>query len=741
MKKNLILLLIIVLCFVYFSWFDVGLSKYKSFEFHDYDKNTNKNINNSDEDKKDNTNTNTGTDSKQNSNSNNSSSATTNTDNGVNKNTHTNISKSMTISDVGDITYIDLAFSSWWTSGDYDTKTGETIESGRRFRLINPIEVTKDKYDVNLSTDCELTIFEYDSNKKFISSKTLNDKSIYSPNKTTKYFKVSIHKKTNEKSMSAGQWDKAFAKKIIINFVNGDKDKLINSWKGNLAYTSSGVYSGSTLANLLFKNDSYKLANSLLSNQINNNTYSLTKDELNNGNVTLFFANDGNDNNSGLSPLYPKKSPEKYKRAYNVNILLKSGDTFNLPTGFTLGSNTIYSTYGGDKRAIISFYKKLNTRFEKLSGYTNIWVADISSMSNGKTDKSNCNIGQLLINGKVNWNRYVWGSDNTFNPNTLVQYNNDGWAVDWKTSKLYMYTSTNPNNLNIYYAPSGHGINLNGVSNVVFKGLELKGAGMHGISLKNVNNVKINNNYIHDIGGSVLTSAGIRYGNAIQLWDSGSNVEVEYNISDWIFDTCYTNQGSDKEALEKNVKFNKNIGMHSFWGIEVWGDGWSNKEFSNIEYNNNIMYSMMDITNPTRTMYTLATGRLLYRDTYISYRGGYQYHQMSNLNINNSGKGEVVRVNNNVFWNTNRFIAYLHDSRGELSFPSLNNNLFYVESGVSNAALFRYEGRGGGKSYLESIDQYVNSSNKTSIYHKDTPLNNSSDLQTLYNLFDFISNN
>lgn len=601
---------------------------------------------------------------------------------------------------INDAIYINFAIEKMYDSGDFDASTGTKIENRRRVRYKDNINIRTNIYYSNIINNVQLNIFEFDANNKFIKKVSLKGKDIYKPSLNAKYFKVSLNKIDGEKSMSPGQWTKFIQTTKDIYLYNGDIDKL-TSYHGNLYNANGSFTSASTLVNMVTSGNK-NLAAKLFQNQGLTGDYTLNSSELT-GRLTMFFSSTGNDNNSGLSPLYPKKNVTKFLGTANMNILFKAGDTFYL-NGFSIGSNSLYATYGEGPRAKINYYRTLNVKFQKVSGYDNIWVADLSAYSNGKKDKSNCNFGQLIINGEVNWKRLVPSSGEEFDPNILVRYNNNGWGVDFKNSKLYILTKSNPNNFKISYAPSGHGITINGQSNVTVKGLEIVGTGSHAINITNSSNIRILNNYIHDIGGSILTSAGIRYGNAIQVWNSGNNINVEYNVVDWIFDTCFTNQGSDKKAIQKNIKFSKNIGMHSFWGIEIWGDGWSNKSFSNIEYSSNIIYFAMDITAPDTTMYTAPSGKLLHSGEYVSYRGGYQYHQMSNLEMNNSGTGEVTKVKNNVFAETNRFLVYLNNSRGEKVFSNLENNTFYNRT---KNAVFRVA-----KTYTVEMSSIISSSNK-----------------------------
>lgn len=649
---------------------------------------------------------------------------------------------------VGDVFLMDMSYFQLWESGEYSQDNGEPIANKRRLRYPSYIEKEYDNYLIELSESLNMVIFEFDSAMNYLGCTTLANGARFVPKPETAQFTVTVHKIVSEKSMSLGQWSAFFANDVMIRISYGDISQFEQEKDKVLCTTTEKMTLEEDLVDALLCDDGKMVAGGLWNNLIINGVYSLTGHDLDNGNLTVYVSSsEGNDDNSGLSPLYPKASLEQYSGMSNVNILLKCGDIFEMSETFLVGNNSFYAAYGEGARPILSYYRNLELQYKELAEHENIWVADISNLDicNNTASKSNCNIGHLLINGEVNWKRRVGSTADAFDPMTLVETADEGWAVDWHTNQLYIYSEQNPNYLDISFAPPLHAITMNKVGNVVFKGIEIVGAGMHGISMKNVENIDISSCYIHHIGGSVLVSAGVRYGNAIQLWDSGSNVTVSHNFSDWIFDTCYTNQGSNGSASEDNIIFEKNIGAHSFWGLETWGDAYSKNSFSNIQYVNNIIYDMIDITNPETPMYSSKSGKVIFADPnmkkedYVSYRCGYTYNQMSSVNVNNGGTGEPVKIYDNVFWNSNRFLAIITNDRSETLFSCLQGNLFYGETDVAAPALFRYTIGGGKKNYLESPDGYVDASNRATIWDDGTVGDNSAEMSTLIDLMRIIS--
>ena len=625
-----------------------------------------------------------------------------------------------------DVFFLNMGFFAVWESGDYSKEDGTACINKRRMRYPGKIEREHDDYRIELSEDFRLNVFEYDEKMNYLGSITLEDGSSYVPQEQTKHFTVSLYRTYSEKSLSYGQWHAIFANKICISLSHGDVEALeASTGKMKLCNTSKEYTEAEELVQYLLDDRGETLASALWHNQIINGTYGFMGEDLNNGNLTIYVSSsEGDDKNSGLSPYYPKKSLEAYSGMSNVNVLLKCGDTFEMEKTFKLGNNCFFAAYGEGERPILNYYREIDLTFEKVEGCDSVWVADLSELGicNGAASKSNCNMGQLLIEGEVNWKRKVGSTKDVFQPATLELAADGSWAADWNSSALYLYSEKDPNDLAVSYAPPQHAISMDNVKNVMFSGIEITGSGMHGINMKDVEDITITNCYIHHIGGSILVSAGVRYGNAIQLWDGGKNVLVSHNVADWIFDTCYTNQGTDSECVEENIVFESNIGAHAFWGIETWGAGFSENEFYNITYSYNIIYDIMDITNPEMPMYSSKSGKVIFADKntvkedYVSYRCGYTYHQMSSVNVSNSGLGEPTKIHHNVFWDTNRFFTLISNDRPEVVFSCLEDNLFYGETDVSAPALFRYEEGDGPKSYLETPAGYLDESNRVKIW-------------------------
>lgn len=484
------------------------------------------------------------------------------------------------------------------------------------------------------------------------------------------------------------------------------------------------LYSAEELYAALEQKDSRELADMLWENQRTSGLHNCSKQELKDKNLLTYYisSTEGDDNNSGRTPDQPKKTLSDFSGVSNVNVMLKCGDTFALEDTFLVGSNVILGAYGEGARPILDFYQKLDVEWEKLDAYSNIWMADLKQLSTlytGEENRNDCNIGHLVIDGEYNWKRLVkddW--ENYSYPEKLEERKDGAFAVDWGKAVLYLYSEKNPNRKEILYALPKHGLTISNVMKTEVYGLEITGAGCHGISLSQVSDMVISGCYIHHIGGALLKNRNVRYGNAVEVWENGSDVRTTYNIAEWIYDTCYTNQGNSTSMVQKDLQFAYNLGRFCFWGIETWGDGGSENEFDNIVYKNNILMHAMDITNRDAVVYPDEAEQAMdvmgkyYEEypAYVTYRGNalsYPYNQMSLLNAANAKKKESLVISDNIFWGTNRLLTLLKMTEdGELRFV-LDNNMFYAK--VPEAAcVFRYTDAEDRRIFMKEMDVEAN---------------------------------
>lgn len=637
----------------------------------------------------------------------------------------------------GDDFYFDFGQYALMESGEYLLDSGEKADQKRRLRYPELFEIDCPEYIMTISEGFSFAICEYDEEKNFIRGMLLSSGEKFCPCKQGCYFSVTLRKNEGEKSLSPGQWSAIMA---------GDFDAVICTEKrleysvsdiGNLIFFSETGVSENTYSELLMDSKDDELANAIWQEQIKNNIYTLSGEELDNGNIIYYVSSsEGDDSNTGLDIKHPKKTLDAFSGLSGVNVLLKCGDVFKVTKEIRVGKNSVFAAYGEGPRPVLDYYRDFEEAFVKDDAYDDLWVADLSQMSivTENKNKENCNIGQLVINGEVNWKRYVWSSKVDFDKESLHNRGEGAWACDWTASKLYIVSTEDPNNNDILYAPPVSALTAHKASNILIKGLEIKGAGKHGINIESCTDVKVECCYVNHIGGSILVQAGSRYGNAFQAWNSAQNVEFSNNYCSWIFDTCFTNQGNDSEAVCDGIHFNNNIGAHFFWGIETWGDAYSNNGFTDIVYSNNVLFDNVDITNPNTPMHSGSNTRLIGipESEYVSFRNGYTYHQMSGINVSTKGTGEIVRIEGNVVWNSNRFLVLANNDRNETVYSALKDNLLYADVESPKACMLRYT-VDDKKNYCDSAE-YLDPSNTWSIHVLSDDYDNSKEESRLNSL-------
>lgn len=479
----------------------------------------------------------------------------------------------------------------------------------------------------------------------------------------------------------------------------GPDNSEVTVTKETTLYTAEELYAA------LENPDGRELSDMLWENQKNSGIYQCTEKKLKDKNLLTYYisSSEGNDNNSGRTPEDPKKSLSVFSGASNINVMLKCGDVFSMEDSFYVGNNVILGAYGDGPRPVLDFYRSLEVTWEK-ENEENVWSADLSKVKglyNGTRNKSDCNIGHLMIDGEPNWKRLVQENAEEYSyPELLADRKDGSFAIDWTRALIYLYSGTNPNTLRISYTLPQHGLTVHNVTGAEVLGLEVRGAGFHGISLSQVTDITVSGCYVHHIGGALLRDRGPRYGNAVELWDSGEGVSVTYNMAEWIYDTCYTNQGNTVTMTQRDLLFSNNLGRFSFWGIETWGDGASVNEFDNIVYKDNLLMYACDITNPEAAVYvnegeqTMDAKGVFYTEypAYVTYRGdasSYPYNQMSLLNASNARKKESLMIRDNIFWGTNRLLTLLGLTKEREICFGLQDNLFYAEI-PEEACVFRY---------------------------------------------------
>ncbi|NQT26522.1 right-handed parallel beta-helix repeat-containing protein [candidate division KSB1 bacterium] len=115
-----------------------------------------------------------------------------------------------------------------------------------------------------------------------------------------------------------------------------------------------------------------------------------------------------------------------------------------------------------------------------------------------------------------------------------------------------------------------HVIQISGASHLIFDGLTVKYSNTHGIQMAGgAHHITVRNCTISHCGGAWIWDQ-TRYGNGIEVWESGHDILIEDNTLSWIFDSGLTNQG--EQGTQSNLTFRGNTITNTKCGFEFWGD-------------------------------------------------------------------------------------------------------------------------------------------------------------------------
>lgn len=339
---------------------------------------------------------------------------------------------------------------------------------------------------------------------------------------------------------------------------------------------------------------------------------------------TLYFSENGDDSNNGLSPANPKKNPEDYILSGNCDVMLKSGDVFH--TNLICGSNLKLSTYGGVERAVISGLRHADDVLSKTS--SNVYEVYL-----GVDD-----IGIIIINNHDYWKRV---ETEQISKESEYFYNR-------QNKTLYIYSTMQLDGVSIEYSVAELGIYVPYKSHqVIIDGVEVEYFGKLGIDIANgTNNVVVSNCKVSNIGNAFLESS--RYGNGIQVWmQNVHDIIIKNNIVTNCFDAGITPQVSSNTSAHtinsENVRFEHNYVSNCFYPIECFLHQTS-KAIRNTHISNNYVEKCVDITNGYRGNANHSFGALLMLWT-----------------INGAEENEVF-VENNICIGSDSFAIAFYDS-------------------------------------------------------------------------------
>lgn len=174
-------------------------------------------------------------------------------------------------------------------------------------------------------------------------------------------------------------------------------------------------------------------------------------------------------------------------------------------------------------------------------------------------------------------------------------------------ARLLMYSPGNPAEIHssIEVAVYGSRHMVSCKAHAAFEDIAFINSGVHGYGENSPHDVAFRRCEFRFIGGKVWSKElKIRFGNALECWQSGKNILVENCLFDQIYDSCVTHQGPGEQAgLGVNITYTgntfKNFGMAAYEARDKVG--------VNVVFENNVCigagegFSLQDETPPRRS--------------------------------------------------------------------------------------------------------------------------------------------
>jgi len=183
----------------------------------------------------------------------------------------------------------------------------------------------------------------------------------------------------------------------------------------------------------------------------------------------------------------------------------------------------------------------------------------------------------------------------------------DGCSEWQDGAKLYLYSAGNPamHHSSIEAAVYGSRHMVSCKAHATFEDIAFINSGVHGYGETDPHDITFRRCEFRYIGGKVWSRPlKIRFGNALECWNTGTNVLVENCFFDQIYDSCVTHQGPGEQAgLAVNIVYTgntfKNFGMAAYEARDKVG--------VNVIFENNLCvgagegFSLQDETPPRRS--------------------------------------------------------------------------------------------------------------------------------------------
>ncbi len=310
------------------------------------------------------------------------------------------------------------------------------------------------------------------------------------------------------------------------------------------------------------------------------------------GSKTYYVANDGDDNNDGLSPEKPLKTihAASIKTKSGDAVLLKRGDFWREAISGRDGVS--YGAYGkGNKPTLYGSIDGLSLEWEQDEENENIWKVDVGTSSD---------IGLMIFDhGKA------FGNKKNKLSEVIQNYN---FYFEKRGTTVYLYYDKGNPTEDFYSIEIGPDVCIvTPGGNSTIQNLRLMYTGGFGVSYGYKDEVMLQGLVIGYIGGSYM-SGTVRYGNGVQLWASCDGHYIDHCHVYQCYDAGITPQflkdSGTADVTEKNIKYTNNLLEYSVYNIEYFLHN-TTGEFSDVEFSNNILryagYGWGTLSRPNKT--------------------------------------------------------------------------------------------------------------------------------------------
>ena len=399
--------------------------------------------------------------------------------------------------------------------------------------------------------------------------------------------------------------------------------------------------------------------------------------------TAYYVANDGNDDNDGLTPETPWATLAKVHSAVFAKgdaVFFKRGDIFR--GSFKTQPGVTYSAYGNGEKP-----KLYGSPYD--GAVEGSWIQVAPNVYRYSEYFGDRDIGAVVFNhgeavatkicpsftpeGAINdWTGLPFSyrtitSDLYFFHHSLSD-NTTLNTLDTVYGYLYLCsTQGNPADRfdSIEFNVSGDVIDGNG-EHVVIDNLCIKYSGGLGIGVDN-KNFTVQNCEVAYIGGTIQEAPGLRYGNGIQVWGHGENITVNDCYVHHCFDAGITHQGNF--AVYKNISYYNNLLEYNIYNIEY---------FNYADENNGAYYNE----------------KINFYNNIMRYAGyGWGMNRPGNMvafHITGLGPckrlGEDSGIYNNIFQYSKRWLVRTLAAREEWLMPYYDNVFIEYEGGVVGSA-------------------------------------------------------